>query len=286
MASDPPYYRGHAYMSGRTDIITDERGLDEIESEIFDSHCSVVAERSALLDMKEKGFIRNRDVAASWHSVPARTVSQASEATYRELHGLDPRKSDENESLSVGIFAPRTKSKGSFPFDPVAGLGGGSWQRVVTEQVIVGENGNATGRKVSELLLNDCLRADLNFLSPLLYPMNRLKILHLHDNRHLTGLLENIRFRSFPLLEQLSLQRTNVETRQGLAVLSCCQNLKYVDVSACKLITGDIPRSILIAPGLRLNVVGSGVEKADTVGNEARSRSRRGNFAARRPGGA
>ena len=138
---------------------------------------------------------------------------------------------------------------------------------------------------MSELLLNDCLRADLKAFAPLVCKMNHLKILHLHDNRNLTGLLENIRFASFPLLEQLALQRTNVATRRGLTMLLFCPRLTYIDVTGCKSITGDIPASILSTPGLLLNVKSSGLEEADTIGNDSRLKRRWGKKdAAKRPG--
>jgi len=107
------------------------------------------------------------------------------------------------------------------------------------------------------------------------------------DNPSLTGLLETIKFSEFPLLESLGLQRTGVETRRGLAMLTPCRCLKYVDVSGCARVTGLIPDAILRAPGLRLGVGRSGLDGQDTVGNEARSLARWGkNDAARKPGGA
>ena len=102
----------------------------------------------------------------------------------------------------------------------------------------------------------------------------------------MTGKLEKIKFSCFPLLESLALQRTGVESNQGLSVLAPCRHLKYVDVSGCVGIKGPVPACLLRAPGLRLNVHRSGLDGSDTVGNDARAALRWGKRTAPRvPGG-
>ena len=237
------FWRGHAYVSGRPDAITDERTLAELEGGVVDDHLQTAGEKDALLSMKEKGLLRNRAVALSW-------------------------------------------TERAHPFDPVSGLGGASFLRVVSEPTVLLDGGRASGRRVSELHLNDCLRGTIEHLAPLLQRMTHLRVLHLHDNPSLVGTLELIHFSSFPLLESLALQRTKVESKNGLAMLLPCRRLKYIDLCGCSLVVGPIPEQILSLKGLRLNVKGSGLESEDTVGNESRGFARWGKkHAARRPGG-
>jgi hypothetical protein len=225
------YWRGHAYISGRPSVITDERPLDEVEGELAGEHMRYLDDKYALLRMKESGLVRNRDVARTW-------------------------------------------SEKSWPFDPVACLGGAQWLRVVTEPSVLLEGARPSGRRVSELALGDCLRGSLNDFAPLATKLTHLRILHLHDNPNLTGLLETLHFSSFPLLEQLALQRTRVETKRGLLVLSSNRKLLYVDVTGCAGIRGVIPDHLLTMPGLRINLAGSGMADEDTVGNDSRERAR------------
>jgi len=53
-------------MSGLNDRIVDERALEDLEGEQVDAHLEVLADKWALLAMKNRGFIRKRDVNASW----------------------------------------------------------------------------------------------------------------------------------------------------------------------------------------------------------------------------
>jgi len=147
--------------------------------------------------------------------------------------------------------------------------------RVVTEPRVL-RDGRAEGCRVLELALQNCLRGSLVMMAPHLCKLNHLKILHLSDNANLTGALECIRFSNLPHLEQLSLQCTSIETNRGFSMLTPCLQLKYVDVTGCRRVTGAIPQSLQNHPGLLLNIQGSGLEGQDDVGNEARSRLRWG----------
>jgi hypothetical protein len=235
------YWRGHAYISGRTSGITEERPLGEAEEGLAGEHMRYLDDKYSLLRMKEVGLVRNRDVAQSW-------------------------------------------SEKSWPFDPVAVLGGAQWLRVVTEPSELLDGARPSGRRVSELALNDCLRGSLDNFAPLVMKLHNLRILHLHDNPNLTGLLETLHFSSLALLEQLSLQRTDVETKKGLVVLSSNQKLTYIDVTGCIKIRGIIPDQLLTMPGLRINLVGSGMADEDLVGNDVRERARGSHRLARVPG--
>ena len=166
-------------------------------------------------------------------------------------------------------------------FEPL--VGGNSWLRVVTEPRILFE-GRATGSRVAELHLGDCLRGDLSTLGPLLSTLAALKILELPDNPNLRGRLELIRFSNLPLLEQVALQRTGVETNMGLTMMAKNGNLKYLDVGHCRGVKGGIPRSLLEKAGLRIIVEKSGMESEDPVGNEHRSSLRFKKRPALRPG--
>jgi hypothetical protein len=172
----------------------------------------------------------------------------------------------------------------TWPFDPMAVLGGSQWQRVNTELNIIHEGGHTNRRRVTELHLGDCLRGSLDEFSVLVCKFQFLKLLHLHDNSHLIGELEKIKFSSFPLLEQLAVQRTKIETTRGLSMLGALKHLKYVDVSFCSKVTGTIPQALLMKPGLVLNLKGSGLIGEDTIGNDVRSQARWGDRnAARKP---
>ena len=225
------YWRGHAYISGRASVITEDRPLGEAEEGLAGEHMRYLDDKYSLLRMKEIGLVRNRHIAQSWSEI-------------------------------------------SWPFDPVACLGGAQWLRVVTEPSVLLDGARPSGRRVSELALNDCLRGSLDHFAPLVAKLDHLRILHLHDNLNLTGLLETLHFSSLALLEQLSLQRTNVETKKGLVVLSSNEKLVYIDVTGCIKIRGIIPDQLLSMPGLRINLKGSGMADEDPVGNDARDRAR------------
>jgi hypothetical protein len=164
----------------------------------------------------------------------------------------------------------------TWPFDPISTRGGGQWLRVITEPSVLIDGGRALGRRICELHLNDCLRGDLHSFAPLLTKLSHLKVLFLHDNPSLVGNLENIKFKSLPFLEHLALQRTGIETKKGLDMLSTCHHLIYIDVTACTNINGRIPESLLMRQGLIINVSRSGLADKDRIGNEARSKSKWG----------
>jgi len=73
----------------------------------------------------------------------------------------------------------KTWTANSHPFDPVAGLGGACWLRVVTEPSVLAAGSRALGRHVSELQLGDCLRGSMSVFAPLVCKMTHLRVLHL-----------------------------------------------------------------------------------------------------------
>lgn len=164
----------------------------------------------------------------------------------------------------------------TWPHDPVSRLGGAQWLRVITEPSVLVDGGRALGRRVIELHLNDCLRGNLDQFAPLLCKLQHLKILFFHDNPNLNGSLERIKFSRFPCLEQLAIQRTGIESKRGFSMLVSCKKLKYIDVTDCKNFKGKIPEMLLTRPGLLIHVSRSGMENEDSIGNDARSRSRWG----------
>ena len=54
MAALSSSYKGHDYIAGRPDAITDDRALGELEDKDAQWHLDTVGEKFALIEMKEK----------------------------------------------------------------------------------------------------------------------------------------------------------------------------------------------------------------------------------------